>query len=342
MKTKRQLRPIEIAMLVVPLGALAFASWRVRNTPEPIVPPRYSIRVLDTRLSIRGLNDSGDLFGLFSKGADGMELFAIRKGQIQKLGLRDNCAPVAMNNAGEIAGNCSTNGETRAFVWRNKRIVHLKTLGGANSYAVDINDKGEVVGRAETKLVNKSKQVVEHAFLWRNGQMQNLTSKSENRSAALSIDNAGIIILSEPDGLAVWHHGTKIWVGDKENFSRYYNGTFLDTLNTVSALWHKGQRVDLKPIPNIDGWYADDVNDHGVAVGGGNTTKVSQFACIFIRGQMFDLNILLSSDSNWTLQVANDINNKGQIVGEGTLNGKRRFFLLTPQNPATSSTRTDE
>jgi probable HAF family extracellular repeat protein len=46
---------------------------------------------------------------------------------------------------------------------------------------------------------------------------------------------------------------------------------------------------------------------------------------------MLDLNNLIPANSGWFLQAANAINDKGQIVGEGTLNGQIEAFLLTPQ-----------
>ena len=51
---------------------------------------------------------------------------------------------------------------------------------------------------------------------------------------------------------------------------------------------------------------------------------------------MVDLNTLLPADSGWVLLSANAINDAGQIVGEGTLDGEPRAFLLTP--PVASDT----
>ena len=48
---------------------------------------------------------------------------------------------------------------------------------------------------------------------------------------------------------------------------------------------------------------------------------------------MLDLNTLIPANSGWFLQFASAINDKGQIVGYGTLNGNVQYeaFLLTPQ-----------
>jgi hypothetical protein len=45
-----------------------------------------------------------------------------------------------------------------------------------------------------------------------------------------------------------------------------------------------------------------------------------------------DLNSLLSGDSGWKLELATAINDKGEIVGHGELNGAERGFVLIPQH----------
>jgi hypothetical protein len=45
---------------------------------------------------------------------------------------------------------------------------------------------------------------------------------------------------------------------------------------------------------------------------------------------MIDLNNLIAADAGWELTSAIKINNQGQIVGAGSLNGQERGFVLTP------------
>jgi hypothetical protein len=45
---------------------------------------------------------------------------------------------------------------------------------------------------------------------------------------------------------------------------------------------------------------------------------------------MQDLNTLIPSNSGWTLTMATAINVRGQITGEGDINGQQHGFLLTP------------
>ncbi|HEY3701676.1 MAG TPA: hypothetical protein VGL32_05420, partial [Acidimicrobiales bacterium] len=45
---------------------------------------------------------------------------------------------------------------------------------------------------------------------------------------------------------------------------------------------------------------------------------------------MTDLNSLIPAGSGWVLDQARAINDAGQIVGWGTINGHEHAFLLTP------------
>ena len=46
---------------------------------------------------------------------------------------------------------------------------------------------------------------------------------------------------------------------------------------------------------------------------------------------MRDLDLEVAPGSGWVLVSANGVNDAGQIVGSGTLNGAQRGFLLTPR-----------
>lgn len=47
---------------------------------------------------------------------------------------------------------------------------------------------------------------------------------------------------------------------------------------------------------------------------------------------MKNLNALIPADSGWALTAATAINDAGQIVGTGILDGQTRAFLLTPRD----------
>ena len=75
---------------------------------------------------------------------------------------------------------------------------------------------------------------------------------------------------------------------------------------------------------------AYDVNDFGEIVGASDVASGGRHAFITtIGGPMVDLNSLIPVNSGWVLAEARAINAQGQVIGNGTLNGLGRGFLLT-------------
>jgi probable HAF family extracellular repeat protein len=74
------------------------------------------------------------------------------------------------------------------------------------------------------------------------------------------------------------------------------------------------------------------IDNAGHVVGTSNLPNdQGRHAFIYISGiGMIDLNDLIARDSGWELQVARAINDRGEIVGFGLINGKSRAFLLEP------------
>jgi probable HAF family extracellular repeat protein len=73
------------------------------------------------------------------------------------------------------------------------------------------------------------------------------------------------------------------------------------------------------------------INSRGVVVGVSSKINGQSRAFLYSDGAMVDLNSLINPLAGWTLIAARDINNRGQIVGYGMLNGGYRAFLLSPQ-----------
>jgi probable HAF family extracellular repeat protein len=71
------------------------------------------------------------------------------------------------------------------------------------------------------------------------------------------------------------------------------------------------------------------VNGFGDVVGYSETGHDSQ-AFLWTGGAMENLNALVTPGGGWRLDAAYGINDKGQIVGEGTYRGQDRGFLLDP------------
>lgn len=101
---------------------------------------------------------------------------------------------LSVNLAGQVVGCCSPDadasqgGVTRAFLWFEGNMHDLGTLGGQWSVAQAINNKGSVVGWAETRE-GKS-----HAFIWTKAAGMTPLPIPGDYSLALGINDNGYIV----------------------------------------------------------------------------------------------------------------------------------------------------
>ena len=93
----------------------------------------------------------------------------------------------------------------------------------------------------------------------------------------------------------------------------------------AAFLWRSGKMMNLRTLPGCKNSSAFGINDSTAVVG-----TADNRAFLWKQGRMLDLNTCLPSGSGWMLEEARAINNKGQIVGSGELNGQEHMFLLTP------------
>jgi probable HAF family extracellular repeat protein len=92
--------------------------------------------------------------------------------------------------------------------------------------------------------------------------------------------------------------------------------------------------LDLGLLPGAASSYADGINNVGQVVGYAFFSNTDTHAFVWSPSTgMLDLNNLIPANSGWLLQGAGAINDQGQIVGWGLLNGngQTEAFLLTPQ-----------
>ncbi|MFM9871914.1 MAG: PEP-CTERM sorting domain-containing protein [Fimbriimonadaceae bacterium] len=72
------------------------------------------------------------------------------------------------------------------------------------------------------------------------------------------------------------------------------------------------------------------INDNGMAVGAMNQNTASLASIWTSQYGLADLNTLIDPNSGWTLTSAEDVNNSGWIVGQGTFNGVLSTYLARP------------
>jgi len=103
-------------------------------------------------------------------------------------------AAVAIDNNGQVLGNCFESSGGLAIVWTNDTPTVLPTLGGVASSGTAISSNGQVVGTSQTSTG------AEDGFLWSNGTMTDLGS---NFSPA-AVNASGVIV----GGQFVYSNGT--------------------------------------------------------------------------------------------------------------------------------------
>jgi hypothetical protein len=76
------------------------------------------------------------------------------------------------------------------------------------------------------------------------------------------------------------------------------------------------------------------INHRGDAVGSSMPFSLDSHALLFSGGRAYDLHDLIDPTTGWRLIYAFDINDHGQIVGWGRVDGNWAGFLLDPIRPA--------
>ena len=286
-------------------------------------PPPFVIPTVQGR----GVNGKGQVVGYFAN-ADRHTAFLWEHGTLRDLGdlrtdgKRGFSIAHAINENGWIVGEASAGDDGRpvAFLWQDGRMNSLGVLPGGSSggsAAHGINAKGEVVGRSAAAQGSSHRML---AFRWTKGEgMQALATLGGLNANANAINDLGQAV-----GEADTH--TPAGFGWPEQFGRPH-----------AALWEKDGVKDLGTLGGLAS-EALGVNNRGQVVGwSAPQTSASQRgvaverAFLWTGGKMYDLNDLILKGSGWTLQKARGINDRGQIVGEGTRRqGPWRAFLLTP------------
>jgi probable HAF family extracellular repeat protein len=262
------------------------------------------------------LNATPDPFAgaVFANGATQARAFLWQNGNIRDLGTLGgpDSDALLVNNAGQVAGLATTgwtiNSTTQSptvdpFLWENGKMIDLGTLGGTYGYPNALNSRGQVVGDSN---VAGDQNFDFHAFLWEHGAIKDLGTLGGTRSEPRWINEAGEV--------AGW--------------------ALLPGNQVVHAtLWKNGKIVDLGVLPGSPCSYANGVDALGQVLGAVQQCPDMgpRIAFLWENGDMVDLNVLLLPGSDLHLIGADNGNDRGEIVVEGTLpNGDLHAALLIP------------
>jgi len=216
--------------------------------------------------------------------------------ELEGVPTRANHCGVAIGPTGLIAGWGVADGgrDSMAVCWDGNRILELPPFGG-ESAAYDVNGLGEVVGYG-------SVDGKRHALVWRSGAIRD---KLPELPAGVS-EGRGINARGHVVGFTVAEPG-----------------------QSKPFLYRKGDMTRLAAPEGFPWAMARGINDSDVAVGyawAGSGENRNERAVMWRGDAVIDLNGL--ADNGWKLTRARRINDRGQVVGTGSVAGESHAFVL--------------
>ncbi len=253
----------------------------------------------------------------------------------------------AINDFGAVVGTDSNNG---SFEWTAQGgLTYFHNFFGVDNGATGINNSGTICGTVSNEA---------YIFSQPGGYTALGFLGTGTYSQGSAINNLGQVVgrarnSAQNDEAALWN-ATSGW----SDLGTIYSGGTVSGINdntqVVGSMFKTGfngevsyewtASTGLKPLATFQGEgdnAAMGINDNGAIVGysyfGGSGSENYNHAAIWMGGQLQDLNSLIDPNSDWILTMANGINDAGQIVGAGYLDGESQGFLLTPVVPEPAS-----
>ena len=201
----------------------------------------------------------------------------------------------------------------------------IGTLGGYQSWAASINEKGQVIGWSYT-----FGNAAIHGFIWDENKMRDLGSLGGNSYASGINENGQVVGCSyladnETQHGFIWKDGKMTDLGipgvssyaaginDKGQVVGWYNAD--DNSKTRGFIWENGKITDLGTLG--EDTYAVGINNKGQVIGYSYFENGTHHGFMWENGKMTDLGTLGGDNSE-----AAALNEKGQVVGNSNFAGK--------------------
>ena len=257
-----------------------------------------------------GINDAAQVTGYSTDTNGAAHGFVFSGGALTDIGgFADGAEvfPQHINRAGQVAGFSSvTNNEfpflfTAPNTFSNLGTIATATLP-ATAAAYGVNDFGRVVG------LGTGSNGLNRAFRsTANGTLDELGTLDGDESWAYAINNANQIV------------GAANAITTDTHAFLFSDSTGMTDLGTLGGYNSTAFALD----------------SAGNVVGTAEIANRNLHASVWLSGgSARDLNDLIPVNAGWVLTEARGVNDAGQIVGNGLLNGQPRAFLLTPNSGA--------
>ena len=242
--------------------------------------------------------------------------------------------PFFIDRYGLVSGSASLpDGTQNAVLWLNGQMKDIGApgLGGPNSIAFVDDESSRAVGEAETSTSDPNGEdfcgfgthLTCLPFLWQAGGMIQLPTLGGNNGVAQAISNRGEV------------------AGFAENSTPDPGCPAPQVLHFKPVVWEKGVIHKLPTFGGDPDGVAQQINDNGEVVGGSGTCAafnanflynlVPVHALLWEKGKATNLGNLGGETGQAGGNIAYDINNQGQVVGNSDLPGDTTFdaFLWT-------------
>ncbi|HWZ84446.1 MAG TPA: hypothetical protein VNW47_17585 [Terriglobales bacterium] len=262
-------------------------------------------------------------------------------------------AALGISDGGHVVGSSCVPGDAtfHAFLYRKHQIEDIDTFGGVASYANRVNENNQVTG------VFTTSDGVAHGFFWHGKHWSDLGSLGGSATLVNGLSESGLVtgqsdISNDPDPVfGIPHfHGFTWSNGVLTDLGQIFGSDFGYTVGADAAgriagasdlagdlsghayLWDHGTVTDLSPYDFVTAW-SNDINSQGDIIGswGSNDNDPADgppvytilcpcFGVLWHNGVPLFLNDLVG-DPQWQFLLGLWINDRGDIVAAGSLNG---------------------
>ncbi|WP_306395194.1 HAF repeat-containing protein [Telluria beijingensis] len=324
--------------------AVAGASWAYPEYRVTIVGPANS--------TAADINSTGAVVGRYQVGANASRGFVNRGKGVVVLGPLGGGSSnaVAINDKGEVLGNWTgADGRSQGYLYACGKQRNLGAIYG-NTYYIDINNAGYIVGRANPPGTIYPLSVLRVP----NGSVRDLGSiaTEDPTTQAYAINNRNQVAaesgpwgVPEQPFLAViwtkgkfrdlggfgWEPNRALAINDRGQATGYASVTTGGPHDRVAFFYSNGRLVNIDPSPANGLRFSEGkgINNHAHIVG--NSDQLGGF--IWRGNRMQSLSKLIDPKLGWTFIYPEAINDAGQNAASAVRNGVQYAVRLDLSRP---------